>query len=376
MDEKVLINPSLAGKSREEMGLEPCTVTEIRSSIMGISVFISEEHIVWVIRRASEGRFVSGLDNNKTSRWNDTVNKIMFNSTKKGKYYDLSMEHKLLLKIQNENLLPKGGGGDQPSLDHGVFLHFFMTKEKANVPKYILRLMIKTLKESQTINRCWVPYGRLLSKIFHEGGILDAIRTSNVSDDKQLGIVTGKVINGGTLRHMKLIKKEDYKKLATDLKESEAVSNLMVNFPPICMQDPLDVRVSYILKHHETTGETIKMEDVPETMFGGALPVASKKKRKLTKEEYLSEATEEASEPQKKKVKKTKVAPQAEATGSDVPTIQEEVQDLDLAKILSKRTRSGKTSESSQPLPAQPFIPKKKRKHVVRKMKVASKEEE
>ena len=65
------------------------------------------------------------------------------------------------------------------------------------------------------------------------------------------------------------------------------------------------------------------MEDVPETMFGGVLSVASKKKRKLTKEEYLSEATEEASEPQKKKVKKTKVAPQAEETGSDVLTIQE-----------------------------------------------------
>jgi len=118
------------------------------------------------------------------------------------------------------------------------------------------------------------------------------------------------MINGGTLRHMKLIKKEDYEKLATDLKEYEVVSNLMNNFPPICMQDPLDVRVNYILKQYETTGETIRMEDVPETMFGGVLPVAFKKKRKLTKEEYLSEAAEETSEPQNKKVKKTKVAPQ------------------------------------------------------------------
>jgi len=40
---------------------------------------------------------------------------------------------------------------------------------------------------------------------------MDAIITSKVSDDKQLGLVTGKVINGGTLRHMKLIKKEDYR---------------------------------------------------------------------------------------------------------------------------------------------------------------------
>ena len=86
-----------------------------------------------------------------------------------------------------------------------------------------------------------MPYGRLLFEIFHQGGILDVLRTSNVSDDKQLGTITGKVINGGTLIYMKLIKKEDYKKLATNLKESEAVSNLMVNFPPICMQDPLDV---------------------------------------------------------------------------------------------------------------------------------------
>jgi len=76
------------------------------------------------------------------------MNKTMFNSTKKGKYCDLSMEHKLLLKIQNDNLLPKDGGGDQPSLDHRVFLHFFMTKGKANVPKYIFKQMIKTLRET------------------------------------------------------------------------------------------------------------------------------------------------------------------------------------------------------------------------------------
>ena len=148
MDEKVLIDPSLQGKTREEMSLEPFRCTEIRSNIMRIPVFISEAVISLVIRRASEGRFVSGLDNRKTSPWNDNVNKTMFNSTRKGKYSDLSMKNKMLLKIQNENVLPKGGGGDQPSLDHRVFLHFFMTKEKSNVPKHIFRHMIKTLRES------------------------------------------------------------------------------------------------------------------------------------------------------------------------------------------------------------------------------------
>jgi len=52
---------------------------------MGISMFISEVVISWVIRRASEGMFISGLDDNKTSPWNDRVNITMFNSIKKGK---------------------------------------------------------------------------------------------------------------------------------------------------------------------------------------------------------------------------------------------------------------------------------------------------
>jgi len=214
LDEKILLDPSLQGKTRKEIGLEPFRGTKIRSSIMGIPISVPEASITWVIRRASEGKFVNGLDNNKTNPWNDIVNKTMFNSTKKGKYSELSMKIKMLLKIQNENLLPKGGGGDQPSLDHRVFLYFFLTKQKANVPKYIFRHMIKTLKESQTIKRTWIPYRRLISKILHQGGILNALKEVNYFPNAQLGTVTGKIINSSTLRHMKLIKKEDHKVLS------------------------------------------------------------------------------------------------------------------------------------------------------------------
>ena len=162
MDEKVLIDPSLAGKSREEMGLELFIETEMRSNIMGILVFIFQAVIACVIRRASKGNFKDGLENNKKSLWNEVVHQSMFNSKKKSAYHNLTMEKKLLLKIQNENLLPKGGGSDQPSLKHRVFLHFIITKEKANVPKYIFKHMIKTLRESQQSNRTWIPYGRLI----------------------------------------------------------------------------------------------------------------------------------------------------------------------------------------------------------------------
>jgi len=98
-----MIDPSLEGKSRAKMGLEPFTCIEIRSSIMGIPVFISENAIAFVIIRASEGSYKGGIRNSKTSPWNEIVHKSMFNSTKKGVYSELSIEKKMLMKIQNEN---------------------------------------------------------------------------------------------------------------------------------------------------------------------------------------------------------------------------------------------------------------------------------
>jgi hypothetical protein len=369
MDEKVLIDPTLAGKSRKEIGLEPFIVTEIRSSIMGIPVFVSQEVIAYVIRRPSGRSFKDGLDNNKNSPWNEVVNRSMFNSKKKCAYCDLTMEKKLLLKIQNENLLPKGG--DQPSLEHRVFLDYFITKESANLPKYIFKHMIKELRESQDNRRCWIPYGRLISEILHQGGILKVLNELNIFTDDQLGTETGKVINGQTLRKMKLIEKGAFKKLSTDLKESNVVSDLMDGFPPICKQDPIEVRMNYIMDHFESTGETIRLCDIPDTIYGGALPVAkskSTKRKALTQAEYLDDATEQPAK-KAKKAKKEKAAVQENIVGPAIPTIQEEVEDLEADKILTKRTRNGKTAESSQPLPNQPSIPKKKRKTAVRKMK-------
>jgi len=333
MDEKVLIDPSLEGKAREEMGLEPFRCEEIRSSIMGILVVISVNTIARVIRRASEGRFVYGLSNKKSS-WTPIVNITIFNSSTKGKYKELNMRTKMLLKIHNENLLPKGSGGDKPSLDHKVFLHFFLTKERANVPKFIFKHLIKNLRDSQTINKNCVPYGRLLSEIFHQGGILNSLKQVNYFTDAQLSTVTGKIINGATLVSMKLIRKEDHKEFSTDLKESSVISNLMDDFPPICKQDPLEVRVMYMKEYFEMTGHIIKVSDISDEMYGGAL------KRKMSEAEYLDDTPEFAA-----KVAKTS-APQTTPTTSDMLLLQQEAQEDDDSEVLNKKRRSMKQVDS------------------------------
>ncbi|RHN40859.1 hypothetical protein MtrunA17_Chr8g0359621 [Medicago truncatula] len=268
--EKVLLHSELEGKSREEMGLEPFESIEIRSSIMGIHVHISEEIISFVLRRTAEGTYKAGIKNVKTNPWNEIIHQTIFNSKEKGVYADLSMEKKMMLKIQNENLLPKGGGSDQPSLEHKIFLHLFIKGEKANVPRYIFRHMIHQLRESQLKNRCWIPYGRLISEILHQGGILNALSNMNFFTYEQLGTKTGKIINGETLKNMRLISKESYKKLDTNMKESDAVSAIMKDFPPICKQDPLEVQMNFIKDHFATIGTKINLEDVPETMYEGA----------------------------------------------------------------------------------------------------------
>jgi len=222
----------------------------------------------------------------------------------------------MLLKIQNENLLPKGSGGDKPSLDHKVFLHFFLTRERANVPKYIFRHLIKNLRDSQTIKKNFVPYG----------GILDALKNVNYFTDAQLGTVTGRIINGATLITMKLIKKEDHKELSTDSKESSVISNLMDDFPPICKQDPLEVRVMFIKEYFEMTGHIMKISDIPDEMYGGALPIAKNRmslKRKMTEAEYLDDTPEFAA-----KVAKT-YAPQTNPTTSDMLILQQKAQEAD-----------------------------------------------
>jgi len=107
------------------------------------------------------------------------------------------------------------------------------------------------------------------------------------------------------LRNMTLIMKDAYKKLETDLKESRAILNLMEGFPPICKQDFLDVQLYFIHDHLQSTGENIQLEDILDQMYGGALPVAKRRKSKrkpVSEDEYLEEASEQPA----KKAKKAK----------------------------------------------------------------------
>jgi len=100
----------------------------------------------------------------------------------------------------------------------------------------------------------------------------------------------------------------------------------MDDFPPICKQDPLEVKVMFIKEYFELTGQVIRISDIPDEMYGGALPIAKNRKslkRKLTEPEYLDDTPEFAA-----KVAKTS-ASQTHSTASDMIIPHQEAQEAD-----------------------------------------------
>jgi len=84
--------------------------------------------------------------------------------------------------------------------------------------------------------------------------------------------------------------------------------------------------------HFTQTGEIIGLDEVPEEMPGSKLPVEKSRKAKrkeLTQEEYL-----EAENPPKRP-KKEKASEKLKFGTSEVPSIQEEAQDLNPEAIIS-----------------------------------------
>jgi hypothetical protein len=107
---------------------------------------------------------------------------------------------------------------------------------------------------------------------------LDRLSSVEAFTDKMLDTKTGKFINAQTLKNMKLI--SNVTKLQIDLSESNVKSDLMRDFPPICKKDPLDVQMYYIKDHYEATNKVIRLDEVPEEMYGGAVPLAKGRRSK------------------------------------------------------------------------------------------------
>jgi len=220
---------SLRGKTRKEMGLEPFRQTEIRSAVMGIPITIIEEVIAKACMVAPSGRFLWNISRKHPLLESFTLVVLKGNSATK--LVDIEGHHRMLLKFMTDCFFQKGGGSDQPSVDHKLVLYFLSAFDKINLPRYLMHHLCWAIKEGIIGKRKQIPCGRLLSEMFTQGKLLETLRRHKLASDKSLRTITGKIINGKTLQNMKIIKK--FSPNEKDLKESAVQTELMKDFPPI-----------------------------------------------------------------------------------------------------------------------------------------------
>jgi len=284
-------DPSLKGKTRKEMGLEPFRRTEIRSAVMGVPITIIEEVIAKACRAAPEGRFLWNVSRKNPLLENYT--NLVLKGDPATKLVEIDGSHRVLLKFITDCFFQKGGGSDQPSLDHKLVLYFLAAYQKINLPRYLMHHLCWAIREGIKGKRKQVPCGRLLSEIFSQ-------EKYRLASDRTLGTVTGKIINGKTLQNMKIIRK--FSPNEKDLKESAVQSELMRDFPPVAKEDNPEVLAELIATHAKESGEIIQDKNIPDIPNDTPLRVRGKRTK-----------TDDDSEAAVAQAKKQKVA-KSEAT--------------------------------------------------------------
>ena len=147
-------DPSLRGKTRKEMGLEPFRQTEIRSSVMGIPITIKEEVIAKACRVAPTGRFLWNV--RRSHPLLDSYQGVILKGNSSTKLVDIDCHHRMLLKFMTECFFQKGGGFDQPSADHKLVLYFLAAFDKINLPKYLMHHLCWAVREGiRGKASCW-----------------------------------------------------------------------------------------------------------------------------------------------------------------------------------------------------------------------------
>jgi len=266
-------DPSLRGKTRKEMGLEPFRQIEIRSAVMGIPITITKEVIAKVCRVAPTGRFLWNISRNHPLL--ECFKSVVLKGNPATKLVDIDGQHMMLLKFMTECFFQKGGGSDQPSVDHKLVLYFLAAFDKINLPKYLMHHLCWAIKEGIRGKRKQIPCGRLLSEIFTQGKLLETLRKNQLASDKSLRTTTGKIINGKTLQNMKIIKK--FSPNEKDLKESAVQTELMKDFPPISKERNPEVLAELIAAYAKESGGIILDDDTPDIPDEAPLRVRGKR---------------------------------------------------------------------------------------------------
>ncbi|WJX33985.1 hypothetical protein P8452_22141 [Trifolium repens] len=197
--EKMKENPEFKERTPEEMGLRSFISTEIESFVAGFRISIRLSHILEALKLKRDGVIIKHSD-----EAGPDVDEYLFKpKTNPKDKFEWTNNCKIIYRILIESILSKLGGTYQIS---SVQKLFTFNVAKGNIVD-IGRLIFDHLCISIISSKAIVRHSRLLSHMFAQSGLLDAITPYLPG----LGtfLLSSKIVNSTTLRYLKLVKNNE-----------------------------------------------------------------------------------------------------------------------------------------------------------------------
>ncbi|MCH86884.1 cullin-like protein, partial [Trifolium medium] len=131
-EQVVLKNPSLKGKTRDQMGLKAYNGTKIRSNIAGLDFTITKAHFAKLLSLEDRSKKISEYKNEVCYR--EAIKKELYeDKSMVGKSKGLKAKCLVLFKIFISSIVPRSGGTNTISWEHQHFIYFLLKGKQINL---------------------------------------------------------------------------------------------------------------------------------------------------------------------------------------------------------------------------------------------------
>ncbi|KAK2414646.1 hypothetical protein QL285_037216 [Trifolium repens] len=197
--EKMEEHPEWKERTPEEMGLRSFYSTEIESFVAGFRISIRLCHILEALKLKRDGVIIRQSD-----EVGPDVEEYLFKpKTDPKDKFEWTNNCKIIYRILIDSVLPKLGGTDQISSVQKLFTY---NVAKGNIVD-IGRLIFDNLCISIVSSKAIVRHSRLLSHMFAQCGLLDAV--TPYLPGLSTFLLGSKIVNSTTLRYLRLVKNNE-----------------------------------------------------------------------------------------------------------------------------------------------------------------------
>ncbi|MCH93055.1 hypothetical protein A2U01_0014002 [Trifolium medium] len=168
-------NPSLAGKTRAEMGLCEFNETVIKSVLAGIEITISRAHLAKLLSLKDSGKRIADYKNEVYYR--QSIKKELYEDENlAGKSKCMKDFYVVLFKVLINNIILRGGGTDTISWEHQHLLYFLNSKKKVNLVDLLFEYLCHAIRESNFRHVTTLVYPGLLSDLFYQTKLVKVLK--------------------------------------------------------------------------------------------------------------------------------------------------------------------------------------------------------